>query len=322
MRTKRLVCTEQGRVELLEMDVPAPQEGEVLVRTLRTLICVGTERAFMLGLENTPLRYPDYYWGYSNVGEVIEVGPGVEGFAAGDLVAGDGFHAGHAIISRERLAHVPDGLDPEAAVFFHLGTIALQGVRKPRIELGERVAVMGQGTIGNLAMQQAKLCGGMPVVAVDLDDRRLQVALECGADETVNPREVDLLTAAPPQVVIEATGSPEAIVSAFQWTQRMGRVVLLASTRGNPEINFYRDVHKKGLIIHGASNGSRQREESAPVYWTWLDDCQVVLALLAAGKLVVEPLVSHRVTPEESLDIYEAMRTDPQSMLAPIIVWD
>ena len=322
MRTRQLVCTERGTVELLEMDVRDPGPQELLVRTRCTLISVGTERAFMMGVENTPERYPDYHWGYSNIGEVVAVGDGTEGFAEGDLVASNGVHADWVVCSTQRTLHVPEGLPPQRAIFFHLATIALQGVRKAAIELGERVSVMGQGTIGNLAMQQAKLSGGLPVTAIDLLDHRLEVALACGADAVANPSTTDLSELPRASVVIEATGSPDAINTAFRLARSMGRVILLASTRGNPEVNFYRDVHKAGLIIHGASNGARPQLESAARYWTWLDDCDTVLRLLAAERLVVDPMVSHRVAPEEALELYEQMKEGSEELLAPIIVWE
>ena len=85
-----------------------------------------------------------------------------------------------------------------------------------------------------------------------------------------------------PAVVIEATGHPDAISTALDVAGRDARVVLLASTRGEtPKVNFYRDVHKKGLILYGAHNSIRPRQESSPNFWTLEDDSLLLLTLIA-----------------------------------------
>ena len=79
----------------------------------------------------------------------------------------------------------------EEAVFFNLGAIALQGVRKARIELGEATLVLGQGLIGLLAVQLSKLSGAIPVIAADLTDSRLERSKSMGADFALNPEDAN-----------------------------------------------------------------------------------------------------------------------------------
>src|SRR5439155_9348595 len=114
----------------------------------------GTERAFFLGLPNTRRQFPSYP-GYSNIGRVVAAGEAVQGLTPGDRVASAGNHASHVVARAVQCYGVPEGLASEEAVYFNLGSIALQGVRKARIELGEAVAVVGLGLIGNLALQLA-----------------------------------------------------------------------------------------------------------------------------------------------------------------------
>src|SRR5688572_16588236 len=157
----RRVCWPEPRRAVLEtFAVQAPGPGEVLLAAERTLISPGTERAFFLGLPNAATKFPSYP-GYNSVGRVLAVGEGVEGLVPGDRVAAAAAHASHARVRTDRCAPVPDGLDPEAAVYFYMASIALQGVRKARVELGEAVAVLGLGLIGNLALQLARLQGGL-----------------------------------------------------------------------------------------------------------------------------------------------------------------
>ena len=97
---------------------------------------------------------------------MIEIGKAVTNCQVGERVASTQGHTSHFVTSPNRLLKVASTDVPaEEAVFFNLGAIALQGIRKARIELGEATLILGQGLIGLLAMQLAKLSGALPVIA-------------------------------------------------------------------------------------------------------------------------------------------------------------
>lgn len=318
---------ERGIARVEECPMPAAGPGELLIRARATLISPGTERAFLLGLPNTPARYPTGS-GYSHIGEVVAVGPGVEGWQEGDAVASPARHSLYVTAPVEACNHLPDGLSPERAAFFRLASIAMQAVRKARIELGEPVAVIGCGLIGLLAMQLARLNGALPAVSIDKDARRLAFAVALNADAAL-PADDDLTAAllrlgdgARPAVVLEATGHPEAVPVAFDLARFGGRVVLLGSSRGETEaVNFYRDVHKKGLTVLGAHESARPRHDSAPGRWTHWADQQTALKLLAAGRLVVDPLITHRLPWRRAADAYASLIRWEPGMLGTILDW-
>ena len=260
-----VLFAERGVAALRECEMPSAGPGELLIRATVSLISSGTERAFLLGLANTSDNYPQRT-GYSHIGEVVQVGAGVEGWAVGDRVASRANHKLFASMPVSNCNQVPHGLTNERAAFFRLTSIAMQGVRKARIELGEPVAVIGCGPVGLLAAQLARLNGGLPVVSIDKDARRLEFAEMLDVDAAL-PADNELKQALQahcsgddPALVIDATGHPEAIPAAFDLARFGGRVVLLASTRGDTEaVNFYRDVHKKGLTVIGAHESTRPR---------------------------------------------------------------
>ena len=356
MKGKRVVWPQRGQVDIEEFDLPAVGKNQVLVETDVSLISPGTERAFLLGLPNAGSSYPQHP-GYSNVGDVIEVGAEVDNIAVGAKVASSAGHSSHVLLSADRAFIVPEGLtnagggfggkgegdkhempkppvpnpppNLEKAVFFNLAAISLQGVRKARIELGEAVLVMGQGLIGQLALQLAKLSGAFPSIAADLIESRLKKSRECGADFALNPEdeafqeELTRITAgAGPQVVIESTGSPEPVNTAFKLAGRGGRIVLLASTRGETEkVNFYRDVHRKGLKILGAHNAIRPSQESSPGFWTSQDDGKLTLALLANERLMVDKLITHRFEGERAPEAYKLLMDWDENLLGVILSW-
>lgn len=326
-RNQRVVFVERGGAQLEETPIPTPAAGQLLIRTRSTLISPGTERAFFLGLPNTPQQYP-HHPGYSNIGEVIACGEGVADWAPGQRVANTGGHAAYVVINAQKCVPVPDGLVDEEANFFNLASIAMQGVRKARIELGEPVAVIGAGLIGLLALQLAKLNGGLPVISVDTDERRLAFAQQVKVDITVKAD--DQLQATVAQacaadgaaVVIEATGHPEAIPTAFQLARPGGRVILLGSTRGETEqVNFYRDVHRKGLTVIGAHDIARPKVESHAGWWIAQEDQRVALNLLAAGRLLVQPLITHRFAWHDAPQAYERLKAWDINTLGMVLRW-
>lgn len=323
----RAAVRQPSVIEIESFDPPAPQAGQVLIRTRASLISPGTERAFFLALPNTNATYP-LYPGYSNVGTIEALGAGIDGLRAGDRVASCAPHASHVIMDAARCVPVPDGLADDEATFFNLIAIAMQGVHKAHIELGEAVAVIGVGPIGNLALQLVRLNGGLPVIAIDQEPGRLAQAEQVGADVALTtdgdlPGAVRVATGADgAAVVIEASGAPSAIPTAFQIAATRGRVVLLGSTRGDTEgVNFYRDVHRKGLTIIGAHEITRPRFETLPGWWTQRDEHKIALKLLAMGRLQVKPLINLEFSWEQFPQAYARLAGWDRSISGMLIRW-
>ena len=324
----RVLLTAPGAVELASLPVPTPGPHELLVRTQTSLISPGTERAFFLGLPNTTQQYPQPA-GYSNIGEVVGLGSEVTGRQIGDRVASAAAHAAFVTVAAVDALPVPLGLSGEEAVFFNLTSIALQGVRKARVELGEPVAVVGAGLIGLLALQLARLQGALPAVSIDQDTTRLDFARQVGADVGIVPgpdlaaQLAAVCGGAGAAVVIEATGHPEAVKTALVCARPFGRVVLLGSTRGETDgVNFYRDIHRPGLTVIGAHNIARPRRESHAGWWTEIEDQAVALQLLAHQRISVRPLITHRFASRDAVDAYERLRAWDRTALGMVLNWN
>ena len=262
---------------------------------------------------------------------MVDVGKAVADCEVGDRVASTQGHTSHFVTSPSRLLRLASADVPaEEAVFFNLGAIALQSVRKAHIELGEAALVLGQGLIGLLAMQLSKLSGALPLIAADLTDSRLTISKSMGADYTFNPEDADFseklgdaTLGNGPAVIIEATGHPDAISTALEVAGWGARVVLLASTRGEtPSVNFYRDVHKKGLILYGAHNSIRPRQESSSNFWTLEDDSLLLLSLIAQKRFNVVPMISHRLPGEDAPKAYQLLMEWNPGLLGVVLQWN
>jgi threonine dehydrogenase-like Zn-dependent dehydrogenase len=139
-----------------------------------------------LFIEGAPtFAYPVQGWGYSEVGEVVEVADGVTSPAVGEVVHGIWGHRSEAVLPAATVAdRLWTGQDPLSGTFARVGSIALNALLAADVRLGDRVAVFGQGVIGLLATRLAVLAGA-EVVAVDSIDTRLDAAVGMGAAQVV-----------------------------------------------------------------------------------------------------------------------------------------
>jgi len=324
---ERIVFKKAGSVIIEEFSLEKPEADELMIETVSTLISPGTETAFLMALPNTPGKFP-MYPGYSNAGIVTFTGGKSSRIRVGDRVVSRKPHASHVTADETSVLKIPEGLSFEEASFFALGSISLQAVRKAHIELGESVVVLGQGLVGNLALQLARLSGGMPLIAVDMFDYRLKISKSCGADYIINPNRDDLIEDIMDitdnngaDVIIEATGNPEAIPIALKIVGRCGRVILLGSPRGISEVNFYSEVHKKGASIIGAHESIRPHYESTHGWWTQRDDSLLVLKLLSKRLLRVRDLITAKMNYRDAEKAYNRLINSKENTLGIILEW-
>ncbi len=329
MRCKALTIPVAGvpHADLREIEVPEPGPGEVQVRVHASVISPGTERAFALGLPNTNATFP-YHPGYCAAGTVLQAGAGVTKVVPGARVAIRVGHRSAWTLPQSEVFPLPDGISFTDGAHVALGQIAVQGIRRARVELGEPVLVLGLGLIGQLALQCARAAGATPAIGADMLAPRRAAAETAGADAVLDPAadgwraRLDALAGGKGvPVVIEATGAPEPVNLALQCARRLGRVVLLASTRGETAVNFYRDVHHKGVTVIGGHAWAVPARDSSPGLWTMDDDYAAFFRLLSGGRLRLGPLTTHRVPAERAVATYEAMLAGDPDMIGTVIEW-
>src|SRR3954452_12978274 len=189
-------------VALVPFDAPPLLPGSVRVRTWYSGVSAGTELTAYRGsntyltrswdagrrlfVEGAPtFAYPVQGWGYSEVGEVVEVADDVSRPAVGDAVHGIWGHRSEAVVPAAAVAErLWNRQDPLSGTFARVGSIALNALLAADVRLGDQVAVFGQGVIGLLATRLAVLAGA-EVVAVDGIESRLEAARAMGAAHVV-----------------------------------------------------------------------------------------------------------------------------------------
>jgi polar amino acid transport system substrate-binding protein len=261
--------------------------------------------------------------GYSAAGVVVGVGEGAEEFRAGERVAcaGAGFasHAEVLSVPKNLCVRLPDGVDFESAAFATLGAIALQGVRLSEPTLGESIVVVGLGLLGQLTVQLLK-ANGCRVFGVDLDASKVELARRLGADDGAasgagtkdavmrwsRGRGADAV------LITAATSSSEPVELAGEISRLKGRVVAvgLVGMDVPRKVYYERELSLKVSMSYGPGRYDPEYEERghdypfAYVRWTEGRNIEAFLDLLAAGRVNVQPLVSHRFPVEEGERAY------------------
>jgi predicted dehydrogenase/threonine dehydrogenase-like Zn-dependent dehydrogenase len=254
-----------GTTEVAEVPCPAVRPGQLLIRTTRTLVSVGTERMLVefgkAGWIEKARQQPDKVrmvldkvktdglvptfesvmnkldqplpLGYCNVGRVMEVGHGIAGFEAGDRVVSNGKHAEAVSVPVNLCARVPEDVSDDEAAFTVLGAIALQGIRLVQPTLGEAVVVTGLGLIGLVTVQLLR-AHGCRVLGLDFDPAKLELARKLGA-ETVN---------------LTAGQDPVTAAQAFSRGRGVDAVIITASTKSNEPVHQAALMcRKRGRIV-------------------------------------------------------------------------
>src|SRR5947209_11210201 len=160
MRNKRIVFAGAGQIELQDenTDLTPEHQYEVIVKTHYSLISAGTELACLSGSEKW-FKFPGTP-GYTSVGEVVAAGQAVTHVTIGDVVYVWGGHSAYSRIDLSQPSalclKVPHGISESQVPFARMATIAMTSLRISAIELGDYVAVVGMGLVGNLAAQLAQ----------------------------------------------------------------------------------------------------------------------------------------------------------------------
>lgn len=327
---KKISFTGIEKAELLPAELPKLGDNEVLVRMEYTVVSGGTERAFLMGMNNTSQQFP-MSLGYCGVGRVTETGCNVRSVKPGDrALVYHGIHSNYNIRTEDEITKVDnDDIDSIDAAFVIIASMGLGGVRKLEIELGESAMVMGQGLLGIFATQFLRLSGATPVIAADLNPDRRRLALELGADYAFDPSDknfvknvMDATHGRGVKGCVEVTGVSAAMNQALECASWMGRISLLGCTRvSDSSVDFYTKVHKPGVKLIGAHNFVRPKYESYPHHWTHHDDCRAILDLIAANRVKVRPIVSRIVSPNDAPEIYNELCHDKDFPMGTVFDW-
>jgi 2-desacetyl-2-hydroxyethyl bacteriochlorophyllide A dehydrogenase len=324
---RQIVFPRKARVELEPFELPSLGDGQLRIRTRFSLISAGTE-----GIVYNQLYDPGTHWdrwvkfpfypGYSAVGEVTDVGAGVEGYQPGDCVMTRGPHASIQTLAPKNCVVLPDGVDPREACWFGLAKITAIGARAADYRLGDHVLMIGAGPIGQMALRWAAATGPESLTVVDSMESRLALARDGGASSVIcKPIEEakdELLQrgdALRPNKVIDTTGNAAVFHSALNIVKTRGMVVLQGDTGTPSKQSLTSDVLLRGLTVIGTHDGHETPD------WNQQRIGRLFGNFLASGRINMAGMNSHEFTPDRAGEAYEMISSRRNETMGIIFNW-
>lgn len=368
---KQLAQYQDGRLELQDVPAPTPPPGGILVRVTHSVISPGTEKmkveqARMSLLQKAKAR-PDQVkkvletartlgWksaiekvknrlesptplGYSAAGIVEAVDPQNTRFSIGDRVACGGaecaHHAEYIAIPDLLASPLPDGVELWQAAYTTLVSISMHAVRQADVKLGERVLVMGQGLVGQLATSLLNAAGAR-VMGVDFVDSRLTTAQQMGAERVVNPGRTKLDDAVREwtdgwgvDTVLLCVGGKSAAPAeqAVSVLRDRGTLVIVGIYDAPLEWKTYygKEINVRYSRSYGPGRYDPQYEWGGHDYpighvrWTENRNFDAALHLMASGKLKLEPVTTRHAEFNSAVSVYDELMREGNADIGVVL---
>lgn len=359
-----------GELQIVEVPPSALKKGFVLVQNITSLVSVGTEK-YMLEMAKKSLigkamARPDLVrqviakiqtegivetykavmarldnpvpLGYSSAGIVIDVGERVNGFNKGDRVAcaGSGYasHAEVICVPENLTCKIPEGVDFESASFVALGGIALEAVRLANPSLGDKVAIIGLGLLGQITVQLLK-ANGCHVFGIDISEEKVRMAIEKACESGAISRKVDVITSArefAPQgfdsvIIMASTKSNEPIEVAAEIARERGKIIAsgLVGLEIPRKTFFEKELEFTVSRAWGPGIFDPQYTEKNIDYpysytrWTAKRNMEEFLYQVAKGNVNVKNLITHRFKIDDALKAYEIILEGKEPYMGVVI---
>lgn len=335
----RVVMPEPYTITFESYELPAPGRGEVLIACEASAISAGTELAVYTGVHQW-LKDPTRTWpkwpfvpGYSGVGRIIAVGDGVTRFAVGDRVIWPSRHETHALVNvldpHVLIYPIAEHVPAHIAAFAPLARFPLVALVQSGAILGQCVAVMGLGTIGQIALRLYAAAGAHPLIGLDAVARRRAVAERVYGVRTLDPADPQLRDKLRevnegqlPDIVVDATGFPNAVKTAMHIAADGGRVVMVGSPRGIAgEVDFYWDLHGRSLTLVGAHGSAIGWEPRDKFPYTVPRAMRLLVHLLESERLKLNDIISHFVHARDAKLMYDGLLNQKEHYLAVALRW-
>jgi 2-desacetyl-2-hydroxyethyl bacteriochlorophyllide A dehydrogenase len=332
MKTKRIEFKEANLVSLEEREVEITGEsGSTWIKTEKSILSAGTELACLSGSES----WAPFPWvpGYGSVGVVIQAGDPEAGVAEGDRIFTYGRHESISMANTV-LRKIPASLPAEEAVFARMAAVAITSLRVSSCELGDKVAVVGLGLVGNLAAQLFTMAG-CDVIGIDVSAHRRKIAEDCGIWKCLQPgndlteRINDLTHGRRCNTVVDATGIPAVIAREPAYAGKLGELILLGSPRGQYSGDFTRFLNYSHLAGDGNITIKGAHEYRFPLAvdpedrykHSFESNVDVILDRIADGRLKTRELISHIVKPSEAGAVYRDLQEAKDDYMGVIFDW-
>lgn len=314
-------------VEIRTVELPDLRPRDVRLRTVYSGVSQGTERWLLTNRYRWSGGIPQYphHPGYQAAGVVEEVGAEVDDLLPGDRVFaqgtrfaepearyGLGSHTGALVQAREDVTALDRSVDMGAASLLRMAGVSRHGVRLTGVEPGDLVVVIGQGMIGQMSAQAARRRGAR-VIAADVIPARVEAAAAHSADRVVHASREDLAEVVHEErpdgadVVIDTTGIGGMLETCVELVRREGRICLQGYYPDPIRVEFHPTHLKRATVTFPC--------------WVDREDDAELAADLAAGGVVIQPLITHRIPYTDAVEAFELVVNHPERSLGMVLQW-
>jgi L-iditol 2-dehydrogenase len=330
---KGAVLEDWGKIVYQDLPTPEPGPGEVLLHVKAVSICGSDIKRYIYGHHTYPMVL-----GHEVAGVVASVGEETDESLVGQRVSmvplmpemdsrqaqrglysaapyaflgsrgRNGGFAEYVALPAQNIIPVPDDVPFEAAALVEPSTVAVHAYDRSGFTAGQSVAVLGNGSIGLLAVQWGRILGASAIIGIDVDDEKLRYAHELGATHTLNPLRDDVvarikeITGDGVDIAHEMAGAAQTLELAQKITRPRGTIVLTGNLPADSSFagDFFEQVMRKEQHINGS-----WMSYSAPFPGhEWADSLQA----MRNGSLDTDTLISHRFPLEAASDVFEQVK--------------
>lgn len=323
-----------GDLRIEHVPIPKPSENQVLVHVKAAGICGSDLPRIMV---NGTYHFPTIP-GHEFCGEIAQTGTNVSGLSVGDrvLVAPilpcgkcdscqqghygqcdnynylgsrtDGGFAEYVAAPAENIIHLPDSVTFLEGAAVEPAAVTLHGIMRLKFRAGDCAVVLGCGAIGLFAIQFAKIMGATDIIAVDINNEKLDFAKQAGATHLINSMKKDALAeinsitkTAGADVVIETAGSNITQVQSIQVCKKHGQILYLGTAHKDVVLSpkVFEHIIRREITITGSWNSY-----SAPFPGReWF----AVLRFIEQGSLKISPFITHQFPLKKAPEVIHDM---------------
>jgi 2-desacetyl-2-hydroxyethyl bacteriochlorophyllide A dehydrogenase len=333
MQSHYIVFPEKQQIAVQVEEVAPPAPDQMLCRAEKSLISIGTESFCLRGIFDADtnweawVKYP-FRPGYSMSARVVAVGDNIKNFRVGERVATWVPHQQYFSVPEIEAYKIPDGVSDEEATWAILATTTQLAARRAQLQLGETVGLVGLGILGQLVTQYMYIAGARRIIAIDPVPMRLDYARTHGATHTLAMNaeqaraEIENITDGKMlDVVFDITGHPDALAQCLQLLRPMGRLILLGDSPTPTQQHLGPGVVSNSLSILGIHAYARPMRGDAFTPWGAHEIVELFFDYLLQGRMRVNDLITHRVSPLQAPQIYSQLQRDRSSALGIIFDW-
>jgi 2-desacetyl-2-hydroxyethyl bacteriochlorophyllide A dehydrogenase len=318
---RRVTFTRPNKISLVVEKVPKPRNDEVLIKTECSLISSGTETTCLRGIFPVQshwgkwVNYP-WYPGYQNIGYVVKVGSAVEGLKVGQRVASHSSHSQFVVAPARRCILVPERLSSEEAAWFALSAVAQIALAKCKLSKVRRAAVIGLGPLGQLTAQWLRVLGIGEVLPIGRSPWRVEFAKTRLGNSAADAGSAIQLT-------IDAAGTRDALLQAFQITEDYGTIILIGDSPDPSQQRLTSDLLVRGLTLIGA-HSTHASFDDPPSNASMLTHAELAASFfesVSERKLDVSSMITHRFSPDSVTLAYKLAARRESGTMGVLFDW-